>query len=323
MPPKKGKTIDSLSGPHPRAVVRFRPADWSPVLIASGLSAEPYTLHYFAIRGLGELPRLMLELAQMPYDSVLYWDTKEFKAAAPFGQMPLFMGGDLEDADQVLCQSSSIVRYIAKEANLDGSEQGAVGESRADMVFECSKDLGSNKNAIHTQTDADKEKFHGMLTKASELLDEYEGPFFSGMAATYGDVGMFHSLSTVEELKPGYLKANGFEDLSAFVTMFAELPPIAAYLASSRRMPLTNNEVGDVPWAADGYKYKTPLNAELYAEEYVETTYQLRGDGDDDDDDDDDEMAGEDDDDDEAQEGEEEEEVETVNRERPAKKSRK
>jgi len=341
---------------------------------------------------LGELPRLMLELAQMPYDSVLYWDTKEFKAAAPFGQMPLFMGGDLEDADQVLCQSSSIVRYIAKEANLDGSEQGAVGESRADMVFECSKDLGSNKNAIHTQTDADKEKFHGMLTKASELLDEYEGPFFSGMAATYGDVGMFHSLSTVEELKPGYLKANGFEvrrgglprrvlgaarsalrrgtagarvrperrlqlaaraprfepnaslcaavarappgsfalhasariqDLSAFVTMFAELPPIAAYLASSRRMPLTNNEVGDVPWAADGYKYKTPLNAELYAEEYVETTYQLRGDGDDDDDDDDDEMAGEDDDDDEAQEGEEEEEVETVNRERPAKKSRK
>lgn len=153
----------------------------------------------------------MLELAQMPYDSVLYWDTKEFKSIAPFGQMPLLMGGELDDQDQVVCQSSTIVRFIAKEAHLDGSENGSVGEARADMVFECSKDLAANKNAIHTQADADKEKFHGMLTKASEMLDEYEGPFFSGMTVTYGDVGMFHVLSTVEELKPNYLKANGFE----------------------------------------------------------------------------------------------------------------
>eukprot|EP00304_Pavlova_gyrans_P002324 CAMPEP_0206041972 /NCGR_PEP_ID=MMETSP1466-20131121/6274_1 /ASSEMBLY_ACC=CAM_ASM_001126 /TAXON_ID=44452 /ORGANISM="Pavlova gyrans, Strain CCMP608" /LENGTH=309 /DNA_ID=CAMNT_0053416677 /DNA_START=27 /DNA_END=956 /DNA_ORIENTATION=- len=309
MPPKKNTKLEGLRSEHPRAVVRFRPADWSANLVASGLSAEPMTLHYFAIRGLGELPRLMLELCQIPYDSVMYWTTTEFKEIAPFGQMPLLMGSELDDEDQILCQSATIVRYLAKEASLDGSEQGAVGEARADMIFECSKDITSNKGAIHTN---ETEKLHGMLTKATELLDEFEGPYFSGMSVTYGDVGMFHVLSTIEEVKPGYLKKNGFEDLAAFVKLFSELPPIANYLSSDRRMPLTANEVGDKPWSPDGYKYLKPVNAEAYSEEYVEPVFQL---DDDDDDDDDDEMI---------EDGEEEEEEEEADGAKPpAKKAKK
>lgn len=50
MPPKK-KGIEGLASDHHRAVIRFRPADWTPSLISSGLSAEPYRLHYFGIRG--------------------------------------------------------------------------------------------------------------------------------------------------------------------------------------------------------------------------------------------------------------------------------
>ena len=54
-----------------------------------GAGAE---LHYFYLRGLGEVPRLMLELAEVPYDSVMYFsrETKEYKEFAPFGQMPLY-----------------------------------------------------------------------------------------------------------------------------------------------------------------------------------------------------------------------------------------
>jgi glutathione S-transferase len=211
MPPKKSKVIEGLDTHHPRSVVQFRPADWSSKLIASGLSTEPFTLHYFAIRGLGELPRLMMELAQIPYDSVMYWDSTEYKELAPFGQLPLLMGGDLDDNDMILSQSSSITRYIAKETNLDGSENGAVGEARADMVFECSKDLSANMGAIHASTDEERAKFHAMLAKTVDLLDEFEGPWFSGMCVTYGDVGMWQVLATVEELKPGYLKKHDFE----------------------------------------------------------------------------------------------------------------
>ena len=31
------------------------------------------------------------------------------------------------------------------------------------------------------------------------------------MCVTYGDVGMFHALSTIEEVKPGYLKKHDFK----------------------------------------------------------------------------------------------------------------
>lgn len=137
----------------------------------------------------------MLELAQIPYDMVMYWNTKEYKDLAPFGQMPLLMGGDLEDEDQILCQSGAIVRYLAKETSLDGSEAGPVGEARADMIWECSKDiLGAKEQVKGTE----KEKLHGMLTKATEMLEEFEGPFFSGMSVTFGDIGMFNSLNVIE-----------------------------------------------------------------------------------------------------------------------------
>jgi hypothetical protein len=61
-------------------------------------------------------------------------------------------------------------------------------------------------------------------------------------------------------------------------------------------MPITANEIGDTPWAADGYKYKTPLSADAYAEEYVEPACVLGGDEDDDetdseDDEDEEELA--------------------------------
>jgi hypothetical protein len=57
--------------------------------LGGGAGAE---LHYFFLRGLGEVPRLMLELADVPYDSVMYFsrETKEYKEYAPFGQMPLY-----------------------------------------------------------------------------------------------------------------------------------------------------------------------------------------------------------------------------------------
>ena len=36
-------------------------------------------LHYFCLRGLGELPRLMLEVTGTAYDSVMYFDSKEYR----------------------------------------------------------------------------------------------------------------------------------------------------------------------------------------------------------------------------------------------------
>ena len=79
--------------------MRRRICECAPLLsrAPAGAGAE---LHYFYLRGLGEVPRLMLELAEVPYDSVMYFsrETKEYKEYAPFGQMPLYRSVSSRDS---------------------------------------------------------------------------------------------------------------------------------------------------------------------------------------------------------------------------------
>ena len=59
--------------------------------------------------GLGELPRLMLEVTGTAYDSVMYFDTKEYKDIGPFGQMPL-----LKDPPIVLLDEVALLHVLAR-----------------------------------------------------------------------------------------------------------------------------------------------------------------------------------------------------------------
>jgi glutathione S-transferase len=95
-----------------------------------GIPFEGVELHYFCLRGLGELPRLMLEVTRTAYDSVMYFDTKEYKDIGPFGQMPLLkdppnLGGGMGTGGW-LPQSSSIVRHIARINSLDAGPDDPV-----------------------------------------------------------------------------------------------------------------------------------------------------------------------------------------------------
>lgn len=50
-----------------------------------------YTLHYFPIRGLGELPRLILEVGGLVYRNTYPVDWPKEKSSSPFGQVPLLI----------------------------------------------------------------------------------------------------------------------------------------------------------------------------------------------------------------------------------------
>lgn len=99
-------------------------------------------LHYFFLRGLGEVPRLLLELTQTPYDSVMYFSRKNpkektYKAIAPFGQMPLYTDDELQGT--FLAQQGAIVRHIAKRLGLGGKNNK--DEATIDMLYEGAKDI--------------------------------------------------------------------------------------------------------------------------------------------------------------------------------------
>ena len=107
-----------------------------------GTGAE---LHYFFLRGLGEIPRLLLELTETPYDSVMYFsrEAKEYKDMAPFGQMPLYTD---KEVGTWVAQQGSIVRYIARRAGLTG--KNTTDEATIDMLFELSKDIWGKKEMV-------------------------------------------------------------------------------------------------------------------------------------------------------------------------------
>lgn len=72
----------------------------------------------------------MLEVTRTAYDSVMYFDTKEYKDIGPFGQMPLLkdppnLGGGMGTGGW-LPQSSSIVRHIARINSLDAGPDDPV-----------------------------------------------------------------------------------------------------------------------------------------------------------------------------------------------------
>ena len=78
----------------------------------------PLTLEYFALRGLGELPRLILEASGLPYDCVFHYLEGDWKPRAAFGQLPV-----LHDGELTISQSRAIVRYLARKACIDGATE--------------------------------------------------------------------------------------------------------------------------------------------------------------------------------------------------------
>ena len=100
---------ESLATARPATVCTFKGAD--------GLEENPsITLEYFALRGFGELPRLVLEVTGTPYHSVFHFGEFAFKKYAPFGQLPI-----LHDSGLLLVESGAIVRHLARRTCIDGA----------------------------------------------------------------------------------------------------------------------------------------------------------------------------------------------------------
>ena len=165
-------------------------------------------------------------------------------------------------------QSGAIVRHIARATGLDGDTP--LHKAFADVAFEASKDIYAKKAGVYAgATDADKAALAGYLGGAELMLSRGGGPYTGGAGAplTFGDLGLFNALKTIDELQPGFLAAAGFPLLDRFTAAVAALPRVAAYLASDRRLPLTANETDAAPWRPDGYAWLAPLPASLLAHE--------------------------------------------------------
>lgn len=221
---------------------------------------KPKTLIYFGLQGLGELARLLLEYTETPYDSVMFFSSKDYKDFAPFGQLPCYKGPEL--GDLVITQSSAICRHIAREAGIFGNTKAE--QAMQDMLWEAGKDIGAKLEVIHAEGPVDS-RFDGVMKGIVAFIDKHN--LLTGKDLGYGEICVFHSLHKISLIKPDFLNQYD-ERLKMFVMKVAETPSIANYLESPRRVPLTENEMGKGHTGMGGYKFISPLKPETVAQVY-------------------------------------------------------
>jgi len=206
-------------------------------------------LYYFPIRGLGEVPRLILVDQAVDFEDkrVSKDDWPTLKSTMQFGQMPCLKDGDFQ-----LAQSGSINRYLAHKFQKAGL-MGANDKEAAyiDMIYEGTVDLRRPyATMIYSTefTDADKKKFleetiPSELEKFEKLLasKDHGDHYFNGKNISYADYSVFEIIDAFLTLCSKVL--DKCPKLKAFHDRVAARPHIKAYLASDRRkdVPINGN----------------------------------------------------------------------------------
>ncbi|KAI6219830.1 hypothetical protein M3Y99_01635100 [Aphelenchoides fujianensis] len=94
-----------------------------------------YKLMYFPVRNLGECPRLIFHYANVPFEDFKIpfdeWPTT-YKNKTPYGKIPV-----LEVDGKPLCESTTIIRYLAKRYKLAGKTRWE--KAKVDELLELHK----------------------------------------------------------------------------------------------------------------------------------------------------------------------------------------
>ena len=217
---------------------------------------EPLMFAYLAIRGLGEVPRLMLAEAGAAYTHVAATMAEsqavslEWRARSPNGLMPMLSGLGVPRATP-MSQSGAIVRFLARRYGMDGaSELDAIN---ADVLYETAKDFSSgSKQILDDDGEKDAPKGPWALVKRLEvMLEASPSALDSAAALTYGQMALLNALIKLDAVQPGSVLSIS-PALEEFRVAAVARPRIAAYLASPMCFALTN---GDMCTPGEMYNY--------------------------------------------------------------------
>jgi glutathione S-transferase len=230
------------------------------------MSDAEYRLHYWpSIPGRGEYVRLVLEDAGAEYVDVVRL------AADRGGALMAWMKGDrtgmlpyappiLEHGELVLAQTAVICRYLASRHGLVPANEA--NRLLADQLQLTVADLVAEAHDTHhpistgayyedQKPEARKRaeafltqrmpKYLGFFERVLERADGDGGVL--GAAICYVDLSLFHSLEGLAYAFPkGFAARSGdFPRLMALRAKVAERPRLAAYLASERRLPFSED----------------------------------------------------------------------------------
>ena len=200
------------------------------------------SLIYFPVRARGEVARMILAYADIPYtdtDCQGYFGcdfgTAKATGMLTFGQLPLLAVGDT-----LVPQSGAIHRYLAALANTARPgfvPADPVQAALADALHETAQDLYRimpivnifRGEAWHKEKE---EYFTKTLPSKLPALVKMLGAqkFFCGDAVTYADFAVYTILDLVRLVEPGVVSQHN--NLAAWMARVEQLPGVKQYLES-------------------------------------------------------------------------------------------
>lgn len=204
-----------------------------------------YKVYYFASRGRAEQIRLLLNVLEVPYEDV-HLNREAFMALKEQGPKMLAFGAVpmLEDGDFRLAQAPVILSYLARKHGLAPADLQEA--ARLDAIALAAEDLrlhyfkcfggGDDKEARQKEYLANPWKSRWLPIFESLLAFNGDTGYFVGSSITHADIAVWDILDATLSYVPGS-SLEGFPKLQAFYSAIRERPAIAAYLASSRRVP--------------------------------------------------------------------------------------
>jgi len=233
-------------------------------------------LKYMALRGLADLPAMIMECGQLAYRAT-YFTREEFQATKPsleFGRLPVLNTEGFE-----ISQSSSIVRFLADKSGLAG--QTPMERARVDVLFETIKDLfvihstwgkafdvdALRKGPVHGEPvlhfrDTSNRGEYSAFQKAASALQTFEeiltasaSGYLVGANLTYVDLALWQKLQDLgqpDNLGQGWADKLGMPQLGAFVTrLYEKNVQLASFVSSGRRMPRIRRVENDYMFIRD------------------------------------------------------------------------
>ena len=213
-------------------------------------------LGYWAIRGLGQPIRLLLEYAGIPYEEKLYeairkedgsidksgWFDEKHKLGLDFPNLPYLIDGDVK-----LTQTIAILQYCAEKAGMDG--RTAEERAKVAMLFGLSGDVRSRYTRaayspeFHSMKADLIEFLHGKLGQLNRYLEgvESEHAFLVSAEITYVDLLWYDLIDQFLRLSPEILA--DFPSVEIFYKRIHILPQVEAYRKSDRYITKFNNTV--------------------------------------------------------------------------------
>jgi len=221
---------------------------------------EPLLLTYFALQGLGEVPKLILAEAGMSYDCIAVMGGEdqslatEWRSRSPNGLLPLLSGAGIPRSSP-LSQSSAITIFLANKFGMTGNKT-IFEATKVHELYETAKDLGAGSNksdiaAVTSTKDYSVAKGPFALGKRIEKqILKMADPKEDTAVLNYGQIQLFYVLQSCETRRTNCVKESLGDVLDSFRVSMMNRSGLKEYLNSSARFPLTHGELGK-----DGYVY--------------------------------------------------------------------